>query len=369
MTPFLSFRIAKLTLENGLCKHSLVGFIQFAFSRCSAQGSSLSSIRVGCKIGKVAVSMLDEHFEYSEIKSNVVHVYSLVQQHNSPIQKVAESAAKGFELGIASGETLSACFNADQHIRLSMIGGKRLPELLNETDRYLSIVGHHRKTVSKAYLSTYRQTILTLMGINTGVAIDEGERRDTTEQVYGLRRTILSNFYQAYQSFWLGHNERCHHYFEKLLEMRQSGGHQRLLATFYYCLNSFKLSRKGQLIKTAKLRQISKDAYTILNEAEELSKWNYRNKKFLVQAEMHSYEGKIDEAEASYGAAIMAARASKFVHEQGLACEYAAFHCKRNDKLEHAMNFFHQAKQCYDEWGSPMKVDFCIRQLNEITMR
>ncbi len=333
------------------------------------QGSSpsLSLIRIGCKIGKVAMSMLDEHFEYSEIKSSVVFVYSMVQQFNSPIQKVAESNAKGFELGIASGETLSACFNADQVIRLSILGGQRLPDLLRETDGYLSIVGHHRNTVSKAYLSTYRQTILTLMGINSGVAI-EGEGIEAAEQGYGLRRTLLLNFYQAYQSFWLGHNERCHHYFEKMFEMRQSGGHQRLLATLYYCLNSFKLSRKGQLIKTAKLRQISKDAFTLLRDAEELSKWNYRNKKFLVQAEMHSYEGKIDEAEAAYGAAIMAARASKFVHEQGLACEYAAFHCRRNDKLEHAMNFFHQAKQCYDEWGSPIKVDFCIRQMNEITL-
>ena len=200
------------------------------------------------------MSILDDQFEYSEIKSSVVHVYSYVHQHCYPIQKVAESTAKGFELGIASGETLSAFFNAGQHIRLYIIGGKRLPDLLRETDRYLSIVRHHRNTVSKAYLSTYRQTILTLMGINTGVAIDEGERIDATEQVYGLRRTLLSNYHQAFQSFWLGHNERCHHYFEKLLEMTQGGGHQRILATFYYCLNSFKLSRKCQLIKTAKLR-------------------------------------------------------------------------------------------------------------------
>ena len=154
---------------------------------------------------------------------------------------------------------------------------------------------------------------------------------------------------------------------EKLLEMSQPGGHNRLLATFYYGLNAFSLSRKGQLIKAAKLKQVAKDALTLLSEAEELSAWNYRNKVLLLQGEMHSHEGKIDEAEAAYGAAITSARASKFIHEEGLACECAAFHCKRNGKLDHAVNFFHQAKLCYNEWGSSMKVDFCIRQLNQIT--
>jgi hypothetical protein len=79
---------------------------------------------------------------------------------------------------------------------------------------------------------------------------------------------------------------------------------------------------------------------------------------FLLQAEIHSQEGKIDEAEAGYGAAITAARVSKFLHEQGLACGFATFHCKskRNDKFDHAVNFFRQAKLCYNDWGFSMKV-------------
>lgn len=364
MGPYICLRIAKITIENGLCKYSLTGIIQFAFILCNSK--VLSNVQVGCRIGDIAMSMLD-NFDYSEMKSNVVHVYSYVHQHCHPIQKVADSARKGFEFGIASGDTVSAFFNAAQQIRLSIIGGARLPDLLCETDKYLSIVGHHSNTVSRLYLWTYRQTISTLIGGNTGAVIDQAESREVTEQVYGHRRTVISNFHQALQSFWLGYNERCHHYIEKLLEMSQAGGHHRLLATFYYGLNAFSLSRKGQLIKAAKLKQASKDALTVLREAEGLSQWNYRNKVFLLQGELHSNEGKIDEAEAAYGAAITSARASNFIHEEGLACECAAFHCKRNGKFDHAVSFFHQAKLCYKEWGSSMKVDFCIRQMNQIT--
>jgi hypothetical protein len=358
MVPFICLRIAKITMENGLCKYSLVGFIQFAFFLCNAR--VLSTVQVGCRIGETAMSMLD-YFDYSEIKSSVINTYSYVHQHCYPMQKVADSALKGYEFGIASGDTVSAFFNAVQHIRLSILGGTRLPDLLRETDKYLSIAGHHRNTMSRAFLLTFRQTISTLIGVNTGVTTDQAESREVTE------RPVASNFHQALQSFWLGYNERCRHYVEKLLDMSQAGGNHRTLATFYYGLNAFSLSRKGQLIKAAKLKQVAKDALTLLSEAEELSAWNYRNKVLLLQGELHSHEGKIDEAEASYGAAITAARASKFIHEEGLACECAAFHCKRNGKLDHAVNFFHQAKLCYNEWGSSMKVDFCIRQMNQIT--
>ncbi len=371
LLPFICFRIAKITMEHGLCKYSLVGFIQFAFTLCNAKVLSLSTfstIRLGCKTCDIAMSMLDQCCDYSEIKASVVVLMSYIYQHCYPIQKVAESVAKGFELGIVSGDTVSAFFNAVQQIRLSVMGGKRLPDLLRETEKYITIAGHHHNSVSKAYLSIHRQTISTLMGINAcvGGATDQGERREGADSVYSLRRSVQINFYQSLQSFWLGQNERCHHYIEKLLGMSRAGGLHHILANFFYCLNSFSLSRKGQLIKPAKLKDVSKEALIILREAEELSAWNYKNKAFLVQAEIHSHEGKVDEAEAAYGAAITAARASNFIHEQGLACEYAAFHCKRNDKLDHAVNFFHQAKLCYNEWGSSMKMDYCTRQISEI---
>ena len=275
---------------------------------------------------------------------------------------------QGFEFGIASGDTVSAFFNATQHIRLSIIGGSKLPSLLRETDKYLSLIGHNSNTMSRAYLLTYRQTISILIdkGVNTGVAIDQAESRDMSEEMYTHRRSVVSNFHQGLQSFWIGYNERCFHFIVKLLDMRQAGGHHRLMALFYHGLNAFILMRKGKL-KVSKLKQIPQDALRQLRAAEELSKWNYRNKVFLLQAELYSLECKNDEARAAYAAAITSARASRFIHEQGLACECAGFHCIRVRRFQEAWNFFNEAKLCYSEWGSSMKVEFCNRQLSQIT--
>jgi hypothetical protein len=82
---------------------------------------------------------------------------------------------------------------------------------------------------------------------------------------------------------------------------------------------------------------------------------------------LKSHEGKHDEAKASYVASISSAEASGFIHEQGLACELAGKHCKKVGDNSSAQNFFTQAKVCYTEWGSQMRVDSITSQLNFLT--
>ena len=86
-------------------------------------------------------------------------------------------------------------------------------------------------------------------------------------------------------------------------------------------------------------------------------------KVHLLEAECFSQEGRHDEAKASYAAAITSARCSRFVHEQGLACEMAGFHYKKMGDDRSAWGFFHQAKECYETWGSQVKVAKMSRQL------
>jgi hypothetical protein len=276
---------------------------------------------------------------------------------------------QGFEFGVASGDTVSAFLNAAVYIRFSIIGGSRLPDLLRETDKYLSLVGHHNHTMTRAYIWTFRQTISTLIdkGNNTGRPMNDGESSGITEATYVYRHSETANFHKAVQSFWLGYNERCHHYIEKLFD-NNCGRFHRLIAMFYYGLNAFSLLRKGQLA-ASRLKQLPLEALTVLKDAEALSKWNFRNKVFLLEAELQSHRGNKDEARTTYAAAITSARASRFIHEQGLACECAGFHCKRVGDHNQARDFFNQAKICYNQWGSSMKVEFCNRQMNLLEKR
>ena len=79
---------------------------------------------------------------------------------------------------------------------------------------------------------------------------------------------------------------------------------------------------------------------------------------------MKSHEDKDSEAKASYVDSINSAEASGFIHEQGLACELAGKHCKKVGDNSSARNFFDQAKVCYTQWGSQMRVESITCQLN-----
>ena len=81
---------------------------------------------------------------------------------------------------------------------------------------------------------------------------------------------------------------------------------------------------------------------------------------------MKSHEGKHNEATASYVASINSAKASGFIHEQGLACELAGKNSKKLGDNSSARNFFNQAKVCYTEWGSQMRADSIARQLDSL---
>mmetsp|Transcript_13921 Transcript_13921/g.25199 ORF Transcript_13921/g.25199 Transcript_13921/m.25199 type:complete len:91 (+) Transcript_13921:1792-2064(+) len=81
---------------------------------------------------------------------------------------------------------------------------------------------------------------------------------------------------------------------------------------------------------------------------------------------MYSFERKGPDARSSYAAAITSSRSSRYVHEQGLACELAGLHYKKRGEEQTALDFFQQAKECYVRWGSQMKVESVNQQMERI---
>lgn len=94
---------------------------------------------------------------------------------------------------------------------------------------------------------------------------------------------------------------------------------------------------------------------------------NFQNKLELLEAEKCGIHNQHYEAMTSYEAAILSAKNNKFIHEQGLACEKAALYCKSLNDNERASAYFYQARECYERWGSTVKVEFVQRELYKIS--
>jgi len=115
----------------------------------------------------------------------------------------------------------------------------------------------------------------------------------------------------------------------------------------------------------------SKDALRIALEAMRAaaanSNENFANKLHLLEAEQHSvYMNEKNNAIPMYNASIASAKKSGFIHEQALACERAGFHCVREKNKEKALEYFEQARECYEAWGSRTKVAFIQKELDSL---
>jgi hypothetical protein len=397
MLPFLAYRMVQLTMENGLCMDSLTGFIVLAALLCKKSMGGEIDILCATKIGKAAISCLSQRYNAEKIPVTYSLYYFFVAWHSEPLQICAEKLRRGFEVGMSLGESHTAFCNSIQQVTFDILAGERLPALLQKVDYYLGLANIYKDDFGKTCFSFHRHTIEILIGGGESWWVDI-----KLQCLALLPAKVLENlyFFSALKTYWQGHNKRCKYYVEKMLTVIATSN--QFIAgpqTYYFIvfingLNTFELMKSHQTATAMrKLKSTAVKALAVLKVASEYSSWNFQNKvryvpclflfiikhyymskstlvschtNFQVQlleAELKSHEGKHDEAMAFYVASIKSAKASGFNSEQGLACELAGNHCKLVSNMSGAENFLIQARMCYTEWGSQMRVQSIDRQL------
>jgi tetratricopeptide (TPR) repeat protein len=266
-------------------------------------------------------------------------------------------ALKGFNAALSRGENRAAFLNAMQHIKSCFFAGEKLLTILEMVDLHMKLADQYKNNMANSLLCIFRETISAL--------IDRGESTSSKpkDEITNAFSSVTNYRHCAIQAYWLGHSERCHYYVSKVASDTRFEHLGSIVLTFLHGLSAFQLLRKNN---TAKLRTIPRSAIAALKTAASHSEWNFRNKVHLLEAENYSFNNKHEEAKASYAAAIASAHSSGFIHEEGLALELAGFHYKKIGDHENAQSLFNQAKQCYAEWGSQVKVDSITRQLETL---
>ncbi|KAL3822373.1 hypothetical protein ACHAXA_010851 [Cyclostephanos tholiformis] len=364
--PFVACRMVQLTMKNGLCKYSIVGFIQLATALGSmkiAKSAAKKNIEDASRIGKAAMSCYQNRYNTSDQLPQLHAVYyGFFAWHTESLQTCADMLRRGFDAGMSLGQTNNAIFNSVHYVKTAIIAGQKLPTLLVAVDCFLKLANKHQRDIPKVYLMINHCTISKLIN----------KREMSSPTSYDppsvmANEHILQIMYanRALHAFWQGHSERCQHYIKKFLAVVSDERRiDRITISFIYGLNSFQLLR---MRPKTKHRAIMRQSIQVLKSAAELSSWNFQNKVELLEAEEFSHDGNHNKAMASYLAAINSAQSSSFIHEQGLACELAGYHCKNVGDRDAAWSFFDQAKRCYTEWGSELKIDSVALQLKSLS--
>jgi tetratricopeptide (TPR) repeat protein len=267
------------------------------------------------------------------------------------------------ESALSSGNANAGFLCATQSTVFSVVSGeKELTLLLKEIDYYLHLLGTYQSDVAKNYLLNTRGTVSVLIDKGEATSIEE---KECFGDLSDPGNKFLDSFYfhHAFRNFWLGYSERCRHFAQKCFAQIQRGKYTVHLIKFYYGLNLLDMLKKKM---NASRQKEVEEIIGFMKVATTHSDSNYRNKLELLEAEQYGLRCSHSEAAASYDAAISSAKTSKFVNEQGLACEKAGFYYKRKGDARNALVYFQQAHACYEEWGSRVKVDVIQRELDHL---
>ena len=355
-------------------------------------------------------SLTDSHFAHSRIAKNAMSLlerfdvadqlpvvyfffYGRIAWRFEPFQVCGDKTQQAFETSLSLGRVDVAFFCLIHAIKYAIFSGANLRSLLKEIDYYLHLLDIYKIELARNYLLTFRETVSLLIDSGQATSIEAkaciGDPDDPGNK---LRETVF--FYKTVQCYWVGHTERCQHFSEKCVPILGPLGQlNTCMSKFYHGkaadvtlemdteansisphliisnlsrqflgLNSLNILKKKRSTKSKKGVLL---ALSAMRDAAANSDWNFTNKLLLFEAEQHAISfGKHRQTLALYDASIASARKSGFIHEQGLACEKAGFYCNRVEKKEKALDYFTRARDCYEKWGSSMKVDFIQKEMN-----
>ncbi|KAL7537493.1 hypothetical protein ACHAXR_007855 [Thalassiosira sp. AJA248-18] len=348
-------RLVELSLEHGVCKYSAIGIMRYAM----VLGKVIQDLQEGYRVGKLALKLLERFDSAQDLLPDVYLVYyGYIAVHIEPFQSCADMLKRGFEIGLSTGNTQTALMCGIHYIQKCLASGRNLSDLKKDCDYQMRLTESNSQPLAKMYISRLQESIASLI-VKEGPASNSNRSDVARVQEF----SISLDYYCVAQSFWFGHYDRCLYYAEKFKAVTDIGQLKSIMVIFYGGLSCF---HKKKYKASKKHMQMSKHAIEVMREQGEKSSWNYQNKIFLLEAELLSASDERDKAKVSFNAAITTARSSKFVHEQGLACELAALHYIRCKNYDDASNMFKQAKKCYTEWGSQVKVDQITKQLEKI---
>jgi hypothetical protein len=266
-----------------------------------------------------------------------------------------------FDSALSSGNAEMGFFCALQLVIFSILSGeKELTSLLKDIDYYLHLLETYKSEISKKYLLSYRETVSMLIDKGEATSI---EAKEYLGDVTDPGNKFMDTYYcqQVLRNFWLGYGERCRHFAQKGFARIPQGRYFSHIIKFYYGLSLLDMTKKKlNYVKYKEVEEIIESLQVAVEHADS----NIRNKLELLQAELHGCGARHSKAVALYNAAIASAKESKFIHEQGLACERAGLYYKKMGFARDAFVHFQQAHACYKEWGSSVKVGAIQRELD-----
>ena len=288
IVPFVACRMVQLTKKHGLCRYSIVGFVQLATALCNKRITkkvTKKNIDDASQIGKAAMSCYQNRYNTSDqLPQLSVAYYGFFAWHIESLQTCAAMLRRGFDAGMSLGQINHAIANSIHEIKYSLAAGYKLHTLLDKLNHTLELANNHQQNMAEVYLMIFRGTISTL--INKREASIE-KSYDSPSEMTNSHVLEVMYYHRSLQAFWQGHSERCQHYINKFLQAFSSEG--RINTLFIQFIHGLNLLQMQRLRSRLKIRTQTRQIIMVLKTAAGHSSWNFQNKVSQNQSTISTF--------------------------------------------------------------------------------
>ena len=356
LSVLLAIRAIEVTLKHGLSDLACIGFGAYGLMLCNPLGFVDEGIRI-VKIGKAIQELLDA--KSMKCRTEVVlWGFSLCwkMQLHQCIDHLNDAARIGFLSGDPEMATLALyCSNC-----ASFLTGAPLLAMEKETFRLNGEFSLRHQENLLFYLKISQQTVQNLRGLSKNTVILKGAVFDEDEGLLHARNlgdvagVAVIRLFQCLLAVYFNDPVRCRHASKYMKKCSLSGLNASLLYQAHFAggladvIGARSKGRGTRLAGRAALKNLGKFA----RDAPE----NVLNKIFLIQAEK-LVDSNRDKAMAKFKASIDFAKEQNLPHEEALAYERTGLALLGWGDRKTAASFLVNARELYEMWGSPPKVE------------
>jgi predicted ATPase len=348
----LCFRLVRLSIKYGLTGPSLHAFTCYAFFLCST-----GNFEEGYRMGQLSLKYATKCGAWWP-RINVL-VYGCVNPWSCPFHHSLEPLNRARLGALTYGDSDMHGSASFYYLATSMSVGIPLLKLKAAAQLFC-------QDIAASGQMTPLFSILSLWSVITGLLGEEetldlgGVVNDASSALkYCIKegnKYMAGNFY-AYRTMWyclIGQYEEALKMAKKTFEQRQICDY---MLTFYEGLAVLALSRNSTSCLTHRLLRRGKKLSKCVKSWADRCPENFRNKQWLLEAEIAALKGKSVQALSLFEQSIGKAKKEGIVHEEAIAYERLGRYLLHMRNVSKAKSSLTSARSAYEKWGASVLVD------------
>lgn len=349
----------QMTAEHGICDESIIAFSCYGYIACNT-----GQLVLGHKYGKLALSLLEQSKAKGTLPSVFMNVYTMMIPID-PVQAAFPQMDIAHNVAMAYGDFEVGNMVCSRGTAVRFFFGDYLGSIEASTRNYFQDMQKANEENFLLSASLFLQAVLNLMDPTcsdpstlTGEVTNQTDVLEKAQQSNNTAIMIQVCRLRIYLLYLFGLDELAGELVESLTEnfsiKRPFPNSGVVSTTFLTGLVAAVMSRKKDPSKWMPIANSCRGKIEVWSQA---SSWNYKHMLRFIEAEIAYSEGHHEEAKVAYDEAIRLAGEHRFIHDQALCLERAAFYHADVSGGSSAVTakYLAEARDLYIKWGAHRK--------------